>query len=291
MLSRVLGIRASFGHTSRGARETRRPRVSPDTGAGYLADPERGSELAPKWQSRTAMLDTSASSASSADRAPRDVDVVSQIRVAFRHPLPLTIGALLGALVPIGTYTVGHLELDQAGWVSVPGVIVVGGLSFSAITVYKWGARAFASGGKALGFVLLSEGIMSFSHIPWLSVAVLAVLVAVNAIANGAHLAAQHLAAVQAPQARDPARASAPAAAVVDAAQDAMPGQVQRRADTLLRTVSTTATPAEASPLRLAPASLPAPAETPRPRRRPVTKTAKPARPRAAGRPVDPTLN
>ena len=126
--------------------------------------------------------------ASNADR-----DVVSQIKLAFANSLPLVIGALIGALVPIATYTVGHAELDAAGWVSLPGAIVIGGCGFSAITVYKWGRRAFDSALKAVGFVILSEGVMSFSHVAWLSLVVLGFLVAINAVANGANLAIAHL--------------------------------------------------------------------------------------------------
>jgi hypothetical protein len=122
-----------------------------------------------------------------------DRDVIGQIKLAFANPLPLVIGALIGALVPIATYTVGHAELDTAGWGSVPGAIVIGGCLFSAITVYKWGRRAFDSAFKALGFVVLSEGVMSFSHVAWLSMVVLGFLVAINAVANGANLAIAHL--------------------------------------------------------------------------------------------------
>lgn len=138
----------------------------------------------------TAMLEHAAPTmtASNADR-----DVVSQIKLAFANPLPLVIGALIGALVPIATYTVGHAELDAAGWVSLPGAIVIGGCCFSAITVYKWGRRAFDSALKAVGFVILSEGVMSFSHVAWLSLVVLGFLVAINAVANGANLAIAHL--------------------------------------------------------------------------------------------------
>lgn len=120
-------------------------------------------------------------------------DVVGQIKLAFSHPLPLLIGALIGALVPLATYTVGHHELAAAGWASVPGMIVVGGCLFSAITVYKWGARAFDSALKAAGFVVLSEGVMTFSSTPWLSLLVLGFLIAINAVANGANLAVAHL--------------------------------------------------------------------------------------------------
>jgi len=159
----------------------------------------------------TAMLELAPSSTGpSTDR-----DVVGQIKLAFAHPLPLVIGALIGALVPIATYTVGHAELGEAGWASLPGAIVAGGLLFSAITVYKWGRRAFGGAVKAVGFVVLSEGVMSFSHTPWLSILVLGFLVAINAIANGANLAVAHLDAE--------ARRAATAAATLAVAAPASP--------------------------------------------------------------------
>jgi hypothetical protein len=151
-----------------------------------------------------------------------DRDVVGQIKLAFANPLPLLIGALIGALVPIATYTVGHAELDASGWGSVPGAIVVGGCVFSAITVYKWGRRAFDSALKALGFVVLSEGVMTFSHTPWLSVLMLGFLMAINAVANGANLAVAHLDAerLRAPEAS--VAVAVPAAVVVPAPAPAL---------------------------------------------------------------------
>lgn len=134
------------------------------------------------------MLEPVAPASTAAER-----DVIGQIKLAFANPLPLIIGALIGALVPLATYTVGHAELDMSSWFSLPGAIVVGGCLFSAITVYKWGERAFGSALKAAGFVVLSEGVMTFSHTPWLSLLVLGFLIAINAVANGANLAVAHL--------------------------------------------------------------------------------------------------
>jgi hypothetical protein len=133
-----------------------------------------------------------------ANRSPdatAELDVVSQIKLAAANRLPLLVGGLIGALVPIATYTVGHAELAKSGWASLPGAVVVGGCLFSALTVYRWGKRAFGSALKAVGFVVLSEGVMSFSTVHWLGLTVLVFLTAINAIANGANLAAAHLAA------------------------------------------------------------------------------------------------
>jgi hypothetical protein len=150
--------------------------------------------------------------------AASERDVIGQIKLAFSTPLPLIIGALIGALVPLATYTVGHRELAAAGWTSVAGAIVVGGCLFSAITVYKWGERAFGNALKAIGFVVLSEGVMTFSTTPWLSMLVLGFMIAINAVANGANLAVAHL---DAEALRCAARALVASAALVEAPSSA----------------------------------------------------------------------
>jgi hypothetical protein len=195
-----------------------------------------------------AMLELS-SPASTPASAACERDVVGQIKLAFAHPLPLMIGALIGALVPIATYTVGHAELGEAGWASLPGAIVIGGCGFSAITVYKWGRRAFDSALKAAGFVVLAEGAMSFSHTPWLSLVVLGFLVAINAIANGANLAVAHL---DAEARRTAAIAVAPGVAAASLEADLLAVRLDRLEAELVRvataTATATATPAPALP-------------------------------------------
>jgi hypothetical protein len=66
--------------------------------------------------------------------------------------------ALLGALVPSATFMVGHYEL--ASWTEPKALIVMGGLVFSALTVFRWGRLAFGSPVKAFGFVVLAEGVV-----------------------------------------------------------------------------------------------------------------------------------
>ena len=44
--------------------------------------------------------------------------------------------------------------------------IVAGGLLYSAKTVYAWGKLAFHTAAKALGFVVLLEGVMILSQTP-----------------------------------------------------------------------------------------------------------------------------
>lgn len=128
------------------------------------------------------------------ERAARQpaTGVVAQVREAFRpkNRLATTLGCLLGGFVPLASYVVSHHELDAtAGLWQLPALLVLGGLAYSARTVYAWGCLAFGAPIKALGFVVLVEGVMVASRTPWLSAAALAYLICINGIATGCTLA------------------------------------------------------------------------------------------------------
>jgi hypothetical protein len=115
--------------------------------------------------------------------------VLDQVAQATRahNRLAFAIGALLGGFIPVASYTVCHLECPQqpALW-----VLVVAGFAYSAITVYQWASIAFKHWAKALGFVVLTEGVIFFSTTHWLSFVALAVLVSINGIATATNLIA-----------------------------------------------------------------------------------------------------
>jgi len=118
--------------------------------------------------------------------------VVDQVRVAFspEHRLAAAVGFLLAALVPVAVYTVAHHEVDpgQPLWAQPKVALVLGGLAFSAKTVYQWARQAFDDWVKAVGFVVLLEGIMVCSSTRWLALAALAYLVLINGAATGCQL-------------------------------------------------------------------------------------------------------
>ena len=130
-------------------------------------------------------------------RAPKPprTDVVSQVRAAVqpKNRLATALGALLGGGVPVATYVLSHHEVTQADplYAQLPAWLVLGGLLFSALTVYQWGRMAFGSGAKALGFAVLLEGVLTCSATPWLSAGALAYLVIINATATGVRLSVQ----------------------------------------------------------------------------------------------------
>ena len=123
--------------------------------------------------------------------ARKHTGIVDQVRTAFSrdHRLATVVGILLGAIVPLATFTVAHNEVDWAQPLNPAVAFVVGGLVYSARTVYDWGRLAFVSAPKAVGFTVLLEGSMVASQTGWLSIAALVYLCAINAIATGVTLA------------------------------------------------------------------------------------------------------
>jgi VIT1/CCC1 family predicted Fe2+/Mn2+ transporter len=120
--------------------------------------------------------------------------VVEQVRLALRPKARLAtlLGTMLGGFVPLASYVVAHHEIDPADPLTSHSLVclflVLGGLAYSAKTVWQWGRIAFQNAFKALGFVVLLEGVMVTSHILWLSIAALVYLMAINGIATGCTL-------------------------------------------------------------------------------------------------------
>jgi hypothetical protein len=116
-----------------------------------------------------------------------NTDVIGEISTAYRNKGALAVGALLGGAPPAATYYVAHCEWSE--WLSVPSLIILGGLVFSAETVVVWLASAFDSRRKALGVVILTELLMITATNKVVASTALAYLVAINAVATGCILA------------------------------------------------------------------------------------------------------
>lgn len=126
-------------------------------------------------------------------KAPKVVlGVVQQVRVAMaaRNRLASLAGFLLGGLVPLATYWVAHFEMTGAAlYAQLSTYLVLGGLVYSAKTVYDWGSLAFKLPIKAVGFVVLLEGVMVTAKTPWLGVVALVYLIVINGVATACTLA------------------------------------------------------------------------------------------------------
>lgn len=127
-----------------------------------------------------------------APRAQREPGIVDQVRIAFRprNRLATALGGVLGGAVPVASWQLAHHEIDAARdlWAQLPAWLVLGGLLFSALTVFGWARSAFGSPAKALGFVVLLEGVLVASSTSWLGAGALGLLVAINATATGVRL-------------------------------------------------------------------------------------------------------
>lgn len=107
--------------------------------------------------------------------------VIAQVKRAFAPGARLAgiVGLVIGGFVPAATYALVHHEVSHYPllW-----ALVAGGLLYSATSVFVWARAAFGSIVKALGFVILLEGILTFSHILSLGLSALAILVFINAV-------------------------------------------------------------------------------------------------------------
>ncbi len=132
--------------------------------------------------------------------ASGDPSILEQIRIAWDSPGIFWVGMVFGGFVPATTYRVSHHEasVNWAGWANWASFqanwahwAIIGGLIFSATTVFGAGRQAFNNWAKALGFVILTEAVMIFSDDLLLNGSALALLALTNAIMTGTNLALQ----------------------------------------------------------------------------------------------------
>ncbi len=129
-----------------------------------------------------------ASSPAHSPKTAQPLGVLAQVSAATSRPVALAIGATVGGFVPIASFMLAHHEAPTR---PVLWALVAAALIFSGLSVYEWTSKAFGSRLKALGFVILTEGIMLSTGNQYLAFAALALLVGINATATGAHLATE----------------------------------------------------------------------------------------------------
>lgn len=113
--------------------------------------------------------------------------IKARVSLAGRNWKAGFLGMVLGGFVPLATYEMVHYEVthDKLYW-----ALIAGGLVYSALTMYRWARRAFEDWAKAIGFVVLLEGTMTFSKAPWLSLAGLSILMILNGVSAAKSLIA-----------------------------------------------------------------------------------------------------
>jgi hypothetical protein len=118
----------------------------------------------------------------------KGVNVLDQLRLACKreNALGTGFGFVIGGAIPVGIFSVAHYEAGIRSWHEmVMLVICLGGLLFSAKTVVQWAHEAFDDRIKAVGFVVILEGIMTLSHLEYLTYGALCILTIINAVATG----------------------------------------------------------------------------------------------------------
>lgn len=123
--------------------------------------------------------------------------ILKEVRAAAGNKTALLGGILLGGYIPFSVYWLMHREApasvplcELAGQpVVFAHLLVLGGLAYSAKTVYQWGRAVFADRFKAVGFTLLVEGILTFGHSDCLIFPALGILILINGIAACTRLA------------------------------------------------------------------------------------------------------
>ncbi len=140
---------------------------------------------------QTAQLKIVSSRKSPARTRPRTV--VAQVRAAWGSPLSAWLGVAFGALVPLATFLISHAATAGSGWLRAWAcALALGGLCYSAPTVFEWAREAMGSKLKAIGFVVLLEGVMVSADVlglHWLGLVCLGYLIVINAAATACRFA------------------------------------------------------------------------------------------------------
>jgi len=116
--------------------------------------------------------------------APGIVDIVKSASHK-KNRVPMMAGFIAGGWMPSVTYTVVHVYVQA---MPMLWLLAGAGLTFSGITVFTWAKVAFKIPAKALGFVVLLEGAMTFVPSPWIGLPSLGLLILINGLATGSNL-------------------------------------------------------------------------------------------------------
>jgi hypothetical protein len=158
-------------------------------------------KLTPKRKSKTVPL-FQAVNPSRPKRAPPQIrnSFVARVRATFQkgNRLAAAAGTVGGSAIPLGVFSIVHTLpeglMQRVGLLSV----ATGGLVFSARSVYDMGMSFFQARSKALGFVVLMEGVMSLAQllrVSWVawsaSIFALTVLMAANGVSTAVNLVSE----------------------------------------------------------------------------------------------------
>lgn len=116
------------------------------------------------------------------------ISLVDKIKKACQkqNKIAMITGFIFGFLPPLASFELIDNEVQQYSYMWI---VVAACLMYSAISVWSTAKIAFNNGWKAFAYVVLMEGILAFSHIMWLRVIILGLLIVINGISSGCDIA------------------------------------------------------------------------------------------------------
>lgn len=101
------------------------------------------------------------------------------VRATHKRSAQQVIAAIAAGFLPVASYVIAHVEAVQEGKAYLYG-LVVAALLYSAPTLATWAQRWAGHPVKAWAFTILLEFVAVLSHIQWLNLTGLVILVVIN---------------------------------------------------------------------------------------------------------------
>lgn len=112
------------------------------------------------------------------------------VKAGHRRTINQVIAAVAAGFLPVASYVIAHIEAPTTAAYAMLGfefrplyLLVLAALVYSAPTLVKWADSWTHSPVKSVGFAVLLEGVMVFSHLLPLNLTGLFILVAINSTA------------------------------------------------------------------------------------------------------------
>lgn len=127
--------------------------------------------------------------------SPTSYGPIAELRHATRSPLGLTVGSLIGGAAPLTNFFTIHfgdlirtepvfrMELRSPLW-----ILVAGSFLLSSKSVFRWAHNTFGDWLSAIGIVLMLEGNLILAPHPAMKICALVFLVLINAAHYGSAL-------------------------------------------------------------------------------------------------------
>lgn len=103
------------------------------------------------------------------------------VKASSRRTINQCMAALAASFLPVASYVIAHVEAVQEGKGYLYALVACA-LAYSAPTLAKWAERWAGHWVKSWGFTILLECVSILSHIQWLNITAVAILVLINGV-------------------------------------------------------------------------------------------------------------